>query len=83
MLQGVSTVLRVALGFSEACMYFMYVFIEYNRRVKQHFGLNCLNLFLGTAEVFLLMMAYGVVVSMFDFHRSDRGSNPGRGGKIA
>ena len=25
---------------------------------------------------------YGVVVSMFDFHRSDRGSNPGRGGKI-
>ena len=23
--------------------------------------------------------AYGVVVSMFDFHRSDRGSNPGRG----
>ena len=27
-------------------------------------------------------MAYGVVVSMFDFHRSDRGSNRGRGGKI-
>ena len=27
--------------------------------------------------------AYGVVVSMFDFHRSDRGSNPGRGGKIS
>ena len=26
---------------------------------------------------------YGVVVSMFDFHRSDRGSNPGRGGKIS
>ena len=25
---------------------------------------------------------YGVVVSMFDFHRSDRCSNPGRGGKI-
>ena len=25
----------------------------------------------------------GVVVSMFDFHRSDRGSNPGRGGKIS
>ena len=24
---------------------------------------------------------YGVVVSMFGFHRSDRGSNPGRGGK--
>ena len=24
-------------------------------------------------------MAYGVVVSMFDLHRSDRGSNPGRG----
>ena len=27
--------------------------------------------------------AYGVVVSMFDFHRSDGGSNPGRGGKIS
>ena len=26
---------------------------------------------------------YGVVVSTFDFHRSDRGSNPGRGGKIS
>ena len=27
--------------------------------------------------------AYGVVVTMFDFHRSDWGSNPGRGGKIS
>ena len=27
--------------------------------------------------------AYGVVVTMFDFHRSDRGSNPGRGSKIS
>ena len=26
---------------------------------------------------------YGVVVSMFDFHRRDRGLNPGRGGKIS
>ena len=32
---------------------------------------------------FYLLWAYGVVVSMFDFHRSDRGSNPGRGGKIS
>ena len=24
-----------------------------------------------------------VYESMFDFHRSDRGSNPGRGGKIS
>ena len=30
-----------------------------------------------------LQWAYGVVVSMFDFHRSDRGSNPGRGSKIS
>ena len=29
------------------------------------------------------LWGYGVVVSMFDFHRSDRGSNPGRGGKIS
>ena len=28
-------------------------------------------------------LAYGVVVSMFDFHRSDRVSNPGRSGKIS
>ena len=32
--------------------------------------------------VFMYVWAYGVVVSMFDFHRSDRGSNPGRGGEI-
>ena len=31
----------------------------------------------------LFIWAYGVVVSMFDFHRSDRVSNPGRGGKIS
>ena len=31
----------------------------------------------------LTKVVYGVVVSMFDFHRSDRGSNPGRGGKIS
>ena len=29
------------------------------------------------------MWSYSVVVSMFDFHRSDRGSNPGRGGIIS
>ena len=33
-------------------------------------------------QMFRCSWAYGVVVSMFDFHRSDRGSNPGRGGKI-
>ena len=27
--------------------------------------------------------AYGVVVSMFDFHHRDQGSNPARGGKIS
>ena len=32
---------------------------------------------------FLWLWTYGVVVSMFDFHHSDRGSNPGRGGKIS
>ena len=31
----------------------------------------------------LTRWAYGVVVSMFDFHRSDRGSNPSRGSKIS
>ena len=30
----------------------------------------------------LITRACGVVVSMFDFHRSDRGSNPGRGGEF-
>ena len=28
------------------------------------------------------MNMYGIVVSIFDFHRRDRGSNPGRGGEI-
>ena len=31
----------------------------------------------------LLSCAHGVVVIMFDFHRNDRGSYPGRGGKIS
>ena len=30
-----------------------------------------------------VIWVYGVVVSMFDFHRSDRGSNPGRSDKIS
>ena len=30
-----------------------------------------------------MKMACGVVVSMFDFHRSDRGSNPDRGGEFS
>ena len=30
-----------------------------------------------------LAWMYGVVVSMFDFHHSDRGSNPGRGSKLS
>ena len=30
-----------------------------------------------------LLWAYGVVVSMFDFHCSDHGSNPGHGDKIS
>ena len=37
-------------------------------------------------KILILMVywwAYGVVVSMFDFHRSDRGSNPDRGSKIS
>ena len=29
------------------------------------------------------LWACGVVVSMFDFHRSDWGSNPGRGGEFS
>ena len=29
------------------------------------------------------IQACGVVVGMFDFHRSDRGSNPGRGGEFS
>ena len=40
----------------------------------------CVTLPVGWCEY---MRTYGVVVSMFDFHRSDRGSNPGRGGKIS
>ena len=32
--------------------------------------------------VCMYVCAYSVVVSIFDFHRSDRDSNPGRGGEI-
>ena len=32
---------------------------------------------------YYLIWAYGVVVSMLDFHRSDQGSNLGHGGKIS
>ena len=52
------------------------------------FGINCPGAdgnsprFARTIIV-LPLWAYGVVVSMFDFHRSDRGSNPGPGGKIS
>ena len=38
--------------------------------------------FSGYNYVIDIWWTYGVVVSMFDFHRNDRGSNPGRGGKI-
>ena len=31
----------------------------------------------------LTVWAYGVLVSMFDFHRSDRCSNPSGGGKFS
>ena len=37
----------------------------------------------GCSQSSPVQWAYGVVVSMFDFHCSDRGSNPGRGGKIS
>ena len=41
-------------------------------------------IFLYVREVIMMgLWVYGVVVSMFDFHHSDRGSNPGRGGKIS
>ena len=35
------------------------------------------------SEGTVVKSACGVVVSMFDFHRSDRGSNPGRGGEFS
>ena len=34
-------------------------------------------------NIYSFLWAYGVVVSMFDFHCSDRGPNPGRGSKIS
>ena len=34
-------------------------------------------------EYTLLLWTYGVAVSMFDFHCSDWGPNPGHGGKIS
>ena len=40
-------------------------------------------LLLGQVQLFRTLWVYGVVISMFDFHPIDRGSNPGRGGKIS
>ena len=34
-------------------------------------------------QTHFILWACGVVVSMFVFHRSDRGSNPGRGGEFS
>ena len=39
--------------------------------------------FSSVCDKHFLLWAYGVVDSMFDFHSRDRGSNPGRGGKIS
>ena len=40
-------------------------------------------LFSSQSQFFDLKWACGVVVSMFEFHRSERGSNPGRGGEFS
>ena len=49
-----------------------------------HYRVNFREVFVeGRCEVYILVNACGVVVSMFDFHRSDRGSNPGRGGEFS
>ena len=45
-------------------------------------SVKCMCVFLLNAYMCDSLWAYGVVVSMFDFHHSDRGSKPGRGGKI-
>ena len=57
--------------------------------MKTSLGFHVARRNLNACELFLSLFvglwcsgcAYGVVVSMFDFHRSDRGSNPGRGGE--
>ena len=48
-----------------------------------HFCLFTANCSRNCVRASLFPWAYGVVVSMIDFHHSDRGSNPGRGGKIS
>ena len=45
--------------------------------------INLIKLLLRKSNVLPGELACGVVVSMFDFHRSDRGSNPGRGGEFS
>ena len=42
---------------------------------------NCMEKRSRETALSLSLWAYGVVVSMFDFHSSDRGSNPGCGGE--
>ena len=54
-----------------------------NVPVAEMIGNPLLNNRLDLTQHHYLTWAYGVVVSMLDFHRSDLGPNPGRGGKIS
>ena len=64
-------------------------FNNFNKKIKKwrpkyHVLIaNCMCKKVNTKNIMPIYWAYGVVVSMFDFHRSDQGSNPGRGGKIS
>ena len=57
----------------------VWIYLLFNISIKENFYLisTIYNLLI------IYLWAYGVVVSMFDFHRIDRSSNPGRGGKIS
>ena len=45
--------------------------------------MNNIYLHIDIIYIYIYLWACGVVVGMFDFHRSDRGSNPGRGGEFS
>ena len=56
-----------------------FIFLKNNFKLFVNKVVKCIKrIFINPAP-----LAYGVVDSMFDFHRSDRVSNPGRRGKIS
>ena len=80
-LDHVSTIVSMeVLCYSLSCSLFL-EFLRNSFHLIPVITMNCRKFI--TCDFLCGPWAYGVVVSMFDFHRSDRGSNPCHGSKIS